>query len=334
MTTVALRLQGEGVDLAGYGVIDVVDDMEDVRQALGYARINLIGGSYGGAVAYAYCIRYPESIHRCIITEGAFPFNVGMAEPDGVDSKLHRLNELWQMSERVVEVGDIVTTIRDVMATLPRTWHGITIDPGRIKLMIYMGLYTYETTAQFCDAFVAAEQGDYSGLAFMHVMWEQIVDWFNWGDMCAKLYSTRTGPERDYEQELDPPGSIIGAPLAKLGWAPTKYVRWPTKPLPEKHRVWQHSGVETLLIYGSRESAPYTHLPYFDKGHLVVMGDAGHMDVTAEQPEASEHLQARFLMDGLIDKSQFRDAPPVPKNFIPQQSFQSMAKTMIKANSE
>jgi len=48
MTRAAKRLQGEGIDLPEYDIINVVDDLEAARQALGYAKINLSGASYGG----------------------------------------------------------------------------------------------------------------------------------------------------------------------------------------------------------------------------------------------------------------------------------------------
>ena len=41
------RLTGEGVDLAGYGLTEQVDDLEAARVALGYDRINLLSESAG-----------------------------------------------------------------------------------------------------------------------------------------------------------------------------------------------------------------------------------------------------------------------------------------------
>lgn len=330
LTTASQRLQGEGIDVAGYSLISVVDDMEEARKALGFTKINLLGGSYGGAVVYTYCVRYPESIHRSIMTEAAFPFSVGVAEPQDIDAKLLRLNELWKQSPRVSDTEDIVETIRNVIKTLPQQWNGIKVDEGRVKLMTFLGLYATETTAQAFDAFVAAKGGDYSGLAFMNLMWEQVVDWFNWGDMFSKIYSTKTGPERDYELEMDPPGSIIGSPLSKLGWAPLKYGDWPICPLPERYRNPQHTDVETLLIYGSKESAPKEYLSYFKNGHLVTLEDVGHMDVATAQQEASIQLQSRFLLDGIVDTSKYQSLALEPMAFTPDKSFQEQAKELLK----
>jgi pimeloyl-ACP methyl ester carboxylesterase len=47
----AERLQGEGVDLAGYNIAEVVEDMESARSGLGYGRVSLLSESYGTRVA-------------------------------------------------------------------------------------------------------------------------------------------------------------------------------------------------------------------------------------------------------------------------------------------
>jgi pimeloyl-ACP methyl ester carboxylesterase len=58
------RLTAEGIDLDGYTVLEVVDDIEAACRALGYDRINLESGSYGTPLAQIYTWRYPETVHR------------------------------------------------------------------------------------------------------------------------------------------------------------------------------------------------------------------------------------------------------------------------------
>jgi len=63
----AARLKEEGVDLAGYTIPQRVDDLEAVRVALGYDRINLLSESAGTRTALIYSWRYPESINRSVL---------------------------------------------------------------------------------------------------------------------------------------------------------------------------------------------------------------------------------------------------------------------------
>ena len=60
----AERLQNEGVDLDGYTMVEVVEDMEATRIALGYERVNLLSSSYGTRVAMIYAWMYPDSLYR------------------------------------------------------------------------------------------------------------------------------------------------------------------------------------------------------------------------------------------------------------------------------
>ena len=241
--------------------------------------------------------------------EAALPFNMGLAEPQDVDKNLNRLNELWnQDPANTAKSDDIVNTIRNVLRTLPKEWNGTVIDPGRIKLNTFFSLYTREMTNQAFDAFVAAEKGDYNGLAYLNAMWSNVVDMFNWGDLIAKTYCTKTGPDRDYESEMDPPDSIIGSPLSKLGWGLLKYINWPIKPLPEEYRKIQYTDVETLFVNAGfdKESGDSKELPYFRKGQIVTLRDMGHMDVGAMQAEAFHHLESMFFLKGIVDTSKFK----------------------------
>lgn len=52
-----------------------MDDLDDVRQALGYARINLWGGSYGTRAALIYARRHPEHL-RAMVLDGVAPLSL------------------------------------------------------------------------------------------------------------------------------------------------------------------------------------------------------------------------------------------------------------------
>ena len=54
-----------------------MDDLEDVRRALGYGKINIIGGSYGTRAAQVFLKLHPESV-RAVILHGVSPTNQSM----------------------------------------------------------------------------------------------------------------------------------------------------------------------------------------------------------------------------------------------------------------
>jgi pimeloyl-ACP methyl ester carboxylesterase len=54
-----------------YSTTDVADDLEDVRRALGYGRIDLVGGSYAGADMLTYAVRHAGNVRSAVLTSPA-----------------------------------------------------------------------------------------------------------------------------------------------------------------------------------------------------------------------------------------------------------------------
>lgn len=73
------RLAGSGVDLNGYTSAEAADDIEDLRVALGYSRLNLYALSYGTRLALTVARRHPESV-RAMVLDSALPPEVGYDE--------------------------------------------------------------------------------------------------------------------------------------------------------------------------------------------------------------------------------------------------------------
>lgn len=63
---------GPGIDLRAYTTNDYIADLEDARRALGVARFNLIGASYGTRVALEYLRRHPGSV-RTVVLDSVVP---------------------------------------------------------------------------------------------------------------------------------------------------------------------------------------------------------------------------------------------------------------------
>jgi pimeloyl-ACP methyl ester carboxylesterase len=66
------ELQGRGIDLAQYTTSAWIDDLEAMREALGYRQWNLWGGSYGTRVAQEYLRTHHERV-RTMVLDGVAP---------------------------------------------------------------------------------------------------------------------------------------------------------------------------------------------------------------------------------------------------------------------
>lgn len=66
-------------DVTHYRTPDAMDDLDDVRQALGYGRIDVWGGSYGATAAQVFLRRHPLSV-RTIVIDGPTLLDVPVFE--------------------------------------------------------------------------------------------------------------------------------------------------------------------------------------------------------------------------------------------------------------
>jgi pimeloyl-ACP methyl ester carboxylesterase len=327
-------LTAAGIDVRQYNILNVVDDIEAARAALGYKKINITGGSYGGAVVMVYCLMYPQSIHRAIMAEAAFPYDIAFGKPAEFDARLNHINELWKKdAEAVKRSPDILRTMRNVLAKLPKEYNGIPIDPSKVKLMTSFGIKNQRSYANMVfDAYVSAEKGDFSSIAAMCMMYEMFIGLIGYpGDLLAKTYSSVTNPERNFIAELNDPDSVIGSPVSLLAWGCFQYSHWPVISLVKEHPPTQKSTVETLIFYGSQETGESFQNKYrnnFTNAHWVILDDLGHGDIWTITADGTQHLMRTFLNEGVVDTSKFGSIPEW--DFTPQATFQQMLQQMTQ----
>ncbi len=72
LTAACLQELGPNVDARAYTTSAYIDDLEDVRRALGIAQFNLVGTSYGTRVALEYLRRHPAST-RTVVLDSVVP---------------------------------------------------------------------------------------------------------------------------------------------------------------------------------------------------------------------------------------------------------------------
>ncbi|MGE3284550.1 MAG: alpha/beta fold hydrolase [Pseudonocardia sp.] len=76
------RLVAEGVDLTGYTTAENAADVDALRQALGYDRINLYGVSYGSELVLEVLRSFPSGV-RSAVLDGVVPPQVNFVETVG-----------------------------------------------------------------------------------------------------------------------------------------------------------------------------------------------------------------------------------------------------------
>lgn len=327
------RWQAEGVDLEGYSIPEVVEDLEAARSAFGYARVNLLSQSYGTRVAQVYGDRYPAWIHRSVML-GVNPPGRFVWEPETIDAQLEYYARLYERDlGHPVRRTDLAETMRHVLQNLPKRWLFVPIDPGKVKAVTFALLFHRGTAAMVFDAYLAADRGDLSGLALLSVLSDFVLPPLaTWGDLLAKGSSADYDASRDYAVELSSPESVLGSPLSLLffdGLAGS----WPVPPVDGNLRQVHSSDVETLLVSGSvdgstpAEFATRELLPQLKKGKQVIIAEAGHThDLWNLQPRATERLLTSFYDTGLGDDSLYTYTP---MDFKVSFGFPKLAKLLL-----
>ncbi len=333
-TQCAERLMTEGVDLNGYSIPEVVEDMETARAVLGYERVNLLSASYGTRVAMIYSWMYPDSLNRSAMIAVNPPGHF-VWEPDVVDAQIAYDAKLCaEDSECSARTEDLSETVRNVSHNIPERWLLIPIDPGKVRFITPFMLFHRGTAAIVFDAYLAAEEGDPSGLALMSLAYDFMAPSLTtWGDFLAKG-SIDYDPARDWITDMNPPRSILGSPTSlMIGGAAQLSGGWPVAPMPDEVREVQPAEVETLLVSGSIDySTPPQFatdelLPALSNGKQVILSEFGHFgDVWGFQPEARRHLLATFYDTGEVDDSLFTYQP---MDFHVGLGFPAMAKIAL-----
>ncbi len=329
----AERLQNGGVDLAGYTVVEVVDDLEAARLALGYEKINLYSISYGTRLAMIYAWRYPESIYRSAMFAVNPPGHMFYYDPAVIDQQLEYYADLCAQDPKCsAQTENLAETMRTVSQNMPERWLGFPIDHGMIRAASFESLSDTQSASKVFDVWLAAAKGDYSGMALLSLAGPMMfANAAVWGDNIAKAGSADYDVTQVLRSEMNLDDSILGSPRSELAAAAAG---WPVNTIPEEYQQVQPSDVETLLVSGSidlwtpLQFAEEELLPKLSRGRHVVVSESGHGEMFGRQPKASERLLTSFFDTGVADDSLFTYQP---WEYNVGLGFPAMAKIILAA---
>ena len=330
----ANRLIQAGIDLDGYTLVEVVDDVEAARHALGYDLINLESGSYGTRLAQIYIWRYPDRVHRnamvAVNPPGRFWWDGAILE-----GQILRWAALCaEDSYCASRTDDLVASIQKALDGMPSRWLVFPVDRDAVLFATFMGLYSVDGAASTFDIWLAAADGDYSGMALITgALMFMLPSDFAWGDSVSKALSSDYDfdPEVDYVAEVTPDPYLLGSPGSSMGWAGAPV--WPANKIPDEYRTAQVSSVETLMLSGTLDvSTPAQNartqlLPMLENGEQIILSEFAHTgDLYNLQQEATRHLLTTFFDTGEVDASLYK---PNKVNFKPRWGFPLIAKLAV-----
>jgi pimeloyl-ACP methyl ester carboxylesterase len=146
-------------------------DLEAVRRALGYGRIDVFGGSYGATLAQAYLRAYPASVRSVVLDSGSLP-GVRLYDASAANAERALDLELERCARIAACRRDYPHTRQQLATLLRRPPRRATIQSGTVVLGADDVAWTVEALSETVDgaatipyAIDAAVHGDYTPLA-------------------------------------------------------------------------------------------------------------------------------------------------------------------------
>ena len=303
-------------DLSQYTTPIAMDDLDEVRSALGYGRINLYGGSYGTRAAQVYLREHPQST-RAVVLRGVAPMPLRIPQ-DMTEGSEEALSELFADCRRTPrcrqafraparELSSLLERLEAVPAAVsvedPRSHQQVTITFTRDHLAETLRLMLYDAdSASLIPAYLhAAAGGDFTLLAQEAATSSAKMAARLRLGMFLSVVCAEDAPFLSPAEELIPEGPLFSR--RRQSNVLSACSLWPRGELPAGYKRNVSSEVPVLLISGAVD--PITpafggakvarHLPH--SLHLVLPA-MGHAPML---PGCTATLADQFLDRGTVE---------------------------------
>lgn len=279
-------------DLDEYTTDVAMQDLDDVRQALGYEQINLIGVSYGSRAALMYMRMFPENVRSVVLDAVVSPELVlQLQAPADGQRALELLFERCQQdeacretfpdfSQQFAEVRQQLEGGREVTFQHPLSgaWEETTLNDEEWMQGIFNLLYSPDLVSLLpLTVEQIAETGDYGPLVAQ--IMALTADLRSYQGMFYAVTCSEDAPFIDME-EAEALQSESSFPLMAELFV-TNCEGWPTAEVPEGLREPLNSDIPTLLLSG--EADPITPPRYAEQvaegltnSEMITLPDYGH----------------------------------------------------------
>lgn len=273
----------KGVDLRGYTVHECAADVNDLRRALGYDKVVLVGQSFGGQWTFATMRLFPEIVARAVIS-GVEPLDLSYDMPSHVYAAMRRM---WQTAERdprfapYLPEGGIDAALRAVVARLERGPIKATLkDPeGGADVTMTLGRDDFEPDPADPAAILALYHGSYEAWA-RRVLVRRRPRTMS-VPIIGPLIDTALAvtPARRQLLRTDPAIALLGA------WNFDAYMAteaiWPTADAGDAFRTEVPQTIPVLFVQGTWDtSTPMENLvqvlPHFVNSRTILVDQGEH----------------------------------------------------------
>jgi pimeloyl-ACP methyl ester carboxylesterase len=314
-----------GKDLSGYTIVQCAEDVNDLRRALGYEKIILIGQSFGSQWSLAVMRLHPDTVARAQLSANE-PLDNAYDMPSHIFASIQRIARDADRDPSLAPYlpkGGVIAAIREVTERLKKAPVKVTVDGKSVVL----GLEDFREgllmpAAEMPVFVLSLYHGHYDAWARQVV--EARKDAASPQALIGPLIDTSIGvsPEREKLLRTDAGLDFLGTGAFET------YINsadaWPTPDVGDDFRLPVASKIPVLFFHGDWDTSTpienaFGMLPYFQNSRLVIVhrgSHGGRKEMLDRNPQILEAM-VHFLRTG-----EFKDLPvevelPEPKFQVP-----------------
>lgn len=303
-------------DLTQYSNNNVVDDVEEIRIALGYGQVNVMGSSYGTRPAQVYLRRHPRSV-RTMVLDGVlpldepFPVVTARYAQQALDGLLAECEGDPACKAAFPKLGEETAAVFRQVDKEPVRVRPIDVETGRpidlvltrngVAQVLRRMLYYPTWIALTPISIHLAANGDWQLLGeFARVVGLAQAGWTE-----GYFLSITCSEDLAYVREEEVPAAVAGTFLGdfRLRKQQAACAGWPTPKLGPDFPVAVVSDIPALLISGGADpvtppSSGAKVARTLKRSRQVVIPDAGHSVNGMHGWECPSQIISEFVAEG------------------------------------
>lgn len=308
--SVAKKYSTTKTDLRGYTVLECVDDVNELRQALGYEIISLCGGSFGSQWSFGIMKNYPEIVARALLS-GVEPLDHGYDMPSHTFAALERIWRVINKDPRFqpyLPPGGMKEAAESVIKRLET--EGIEVQKasllgfGKLETVRVLGPtdFPWDEPAQILELYhgytarwASKRRRSRGNVKILY----HLID-----------SSLGVTPERRKKLFNDPATRFFSTRYFEPLMTAAQF--WPTADVGDDFRKAVRCEIPVVFVHGDWDrNTPIENTfeiePYFPNSHTLVVHQAGHGTITREL--FKEHPKVFNGLMYFLSKGELRDVP-------------------------
>lgn len=264
------------VDLRGYNIIECAADVNDLRKALGYEKIVLMGQSFGSQWSFAVMRTHPEIVERAILT-GVEPLSHTYDMPSHLMNATRRI---WNHLESdpnwapYIPEGGMEAAAEAVLTRLENG--GVEVNDhanGKLKFLLGPDDFPWDQPAQILELYHGQTDRWVKGRGLRQSYYNLIFPLID--------SSIGVSPERLEQLNSDPAARYISRGTSMFAQLLATADIWPTSDVGNDFRKPIQSDIPVLFIHGDWDrSTPIENTlfiaPWFTMSHTLLVKRGGH----------------------------------------------------------